>query len=331
MSRKKTEEQAAFDERSVLGLNYEDEDEDEDTDRGDLADDVEDEDEDAEEESEEDPEEESEEEEPAEEEPTEEEPAEEEPEEEEAPTPAPKKDNNPLIPRARLNQEIQRRKDVERQLADALAKVSQPQQATAAPARKEIDKAAVAAALERVLDGDVENATAALVEVLGGLGADAGSTKPVDIAAAVKQELQRSALERTAAELIESNPFLDETNEDMFDADAAEDVLAMQEAAMRRGVEPIKALTQAVQKVSKLYGYGEEAPTPAPAAAKKPAPKLKPADVVSKMKQAEKAPARLPKTAQPANRERVVVAELNDEDFDTLSRDALRRARGDFA
>lgn len=247
---------------------------------------------------------------------------------EEDPAPV-KKDSNSMIPRARLNQEIQRRKALEQQIANLESR--QPAAQAPVEAKKaEVDRAQIALALEKVLDGDVENATEALAAVLtamGGASQAAAQYSPDQIAQGVKQELESRDLAAAAVELIAGNAFLDDTNDDHFDADAASDVVELRDSYIRRGVVPAEALRQAVARISKAYGYEE----PAKAAAAKPAvPKLKPADVAKKVASAAAAPARIPKTAQPGNRERVSIIDIPEDEFDKMSSDAMRRARGDI-
>ena len=238
-----------------------------------------------------------------------------------------------MVPRARLNQEISRRKDLERQLqqfqAAQAAATPKAEQPTAEQAK--VDRQAVAKALEKVLDGDVENAAEALAEVLTGLGGanTAMQTQsPEQIAQAVKDTLAQQELMKTAERVVAEHAFLDDSNEDAFDADAADDVVAMRDSYINRGYAPAQALELAVQRVAKAYGYDTPAEVTLPA--KKAEPKLKKADVAKKMKQAQEAPARIPKTTQPTAKPSIAAAEISDEDFDNLSRDALRRARGDI-
>ena len=119
---------------------------------------------------------------------------------------------------------------------------------------------------------------------------------------------------------------------DHFDADAAEEVLALRDTYIQRGMKPVDALEKAVRLTAKEYGYFQEAaPAPAEQAPKETKPKLKPAQVEKKLEIAKKAPKRVPEsTDRSQQRERVSLATLSDEDFDKMSSEAIRRARGDI-
>lgn len=241
---------------------------------------------------------------------------------------------NHFIPRARLNKEIQKRKDLQARL-DAL-EAAQAAQGTQPPAQAqkqaEIDRTALEKAINGIIDGDVDNATDALVEVLKVVGQQQAPTsiEPEQIAAMVEQKFENDALFRRAGELIKEHTFLDDSNEDTFDSDAAEEVLLLRDRYVHdRGLRPVEALEKAVRMVGRDYGYiNDAAPAPAPAPA--PAePKLKPADVTKKLAMAKKTPAPVPKGAG-EQRGRISLATASESDFEKASADALRRARGDF-
>jgi len=255
------------------------------------------------------------------------------PKEEEKPTPPPTKDDNPLVPRARLNKEIEKRRAAEERIRQLEAAVQQPVVQQVAKQNVDIDKAKVAEALNKVLDGEIDGAAEALAAVMAQLSPTQQTTvTPDQIAQAVQAELEAGKLREYAEVVLSQNAWLDDTNEDHFDADAAEEVIALRDTYIQRGMKLTDALEKAVRVTAKEYGYFKEAPavdTKQPEATAKP--KLKPAQVDKKLELAKKAPKRVPETADRSQqRERASLATLNDDDFDKMSVDALRRARGDI-
>lgn len=291
---------------------------------------------DEEEEAEEEEEEEAEEEEETEEEETEEETTDEPPADdpkEEKPAQQPPKDDNPVVPRARLNKEIEKRRALEERVRQLEAAAQQPVVQQVAQQNVEIDKTKVAEALNKVLDGEIDGAAEALAAVMAQLTPkQQTSVTPDQIAQAVQAELEAGKLRARAEEVIAENAWLDDTNEDHFDADAAEEVIALRDTYIQRGMKPVEALEKAVRVTAKEYGYFKEAaPAPTEQVTKETKPKLKPAQVDKKLELAKKAPKRVPEsTDRTQQRDRVSLATLSDEDFDKMSMEAIRRARGDI-
>jgi hypothetical protein len=252
-------------------------------------------------------------------------------------TPTPEEDkpakaqkDNRMVPRDRLNQEINKRKEVERQL-----ETLRTQRPADAPAEmlttKTLDKAQLKIALEAVLDGKTDDATEVLASVLTSLqpaNAPKQEFTHDQLATAVEQALDHKALTARASEVVDQFDFLDDSNEETFDADAAEEVIQMRDLYIRRGMKPVDALDKAVQRVAEEFGYVEKAEAPAPAAPAKQ--KLKPADIAKKIDMAKKVPARIPKTDSQSLDANMSAESLSDDEFDKLSGTALARARGDI-
>lgn len=250
-------------------------------------------------------------------------------EEEEKPTQQPPKDDNPVVPRARLNKEIEKRRALEERIRQLESAAQQPVVQQVAQQNVEIDRAKVAEALNKVLDGEIDGAAEALSAVMSQLSPKQQTTvTPDQIAKAVQAELEATKLRTRADEIIADNAWLDDMNEDHFDADAAEEVIALRDTYIQRGLKPVDALEKAVRVASREYGYekAEVVPEVKPAATK-----LKPANIEKKMEVAKKAPKRIPETSdRQQQRERVNLNMISDTDFDNMSIDAIRRARGDI-
>lgn len=261
--------------------------------------------------------------------PAEEEDAPTEEEEEPAPEPEPEpaaKVDNKMVPRDRLNKEIAKRRELEAQLAaERAAKVAQQQQVEA----PKLDKNQLKTALENVLDGKTDDAAEALAALLGPVAAaKAEKMDETQLASLVNQALAQRELDAVVTEVVTKNPWMNDADEETFDADAAEEVLVWRDSYIRRGISAPEAIRKAVDRVATEYGYKEAEKTPPPA--KAPAAKLKPADIAKKTELAKKAPAAIPKTTAPRTDATMSVADMSDDDFEKLSGAALARARGDI-
>jgi hypothetical protein len=244
--------------------------------------------------------------------------------------PAKAQKDNRMVPRDRLNQEISKRKALEKQLEQLQTQksVEKEQPLTV----QTLDKAKLKAALEQTLDGKTDDAVEVLAEVmtaLQGSGPKKQELTPEQISAAVETALENKALSTKAAEIVEAYSFLDDTNEAEFDEDAAEEVITMRDLYIRRGMRPVDALEKAVKRVAVEFGYAEAEPAAEAPPAKKEL-KPKPADIAKKMELAKKAPTRIPKSTSPKTDGEKAVADLTDDEFDKLSSQALARARGDI-
>ena len=267
-----------------------------------------------------------------EEEPVTEEPAEEEeePAEEEEEPAKKSSDDNGFIPRSRLNKEIRKRRDLEDRLRVIEERAEKPAvENKPAQEPNKVDREQLKRHVEAILDGESDNAADALAQVLESLSGGNTQVSPDEISRLVDQKYEQDQLTRRVTEVVGEFAFLDDTNDEAFDADAAQDVLDLKTMYEGRGMRPVEALDTAVNKISAQYGYGEQKEAPAPEEKKQA--KLKPANIAKKIEIAKKTPGRVPQPTTPQGRDKVSMASLSDEDFDTLSVEARRRARGDFA
>ena len=256
---------------------------------------------------------------------------EEEPSEEEEESAKKGSDDNGFIPRSRLNKEIKKRRELEDRIRQLQEQGAQAPAAASQPAKEpvKIDREQLKRHVEAILDGEPDNAADALAQVLESLSGANAQVSPDEISRLVDRKFEQDQLSRRVSEVVSEFTFLDDSNDDTFDSDAAQDVLDLKTMYEGRGMRPIEALDSAVAKVAAQYGYGQQKEVTAPEE-KKPA-KLKPANIEKKIEMAKKTPGRVPQPTTPQGRDKVSIATLSDEDFDKLSVEARRRARGDFA
>lgn len=133
-------------------------------------------------------------------------------------------------------------------------------------------------------------------------------------------ETEQGAAQRVLSAAIEKYPFLDHEGDDA-DADAIEDVIALRDLYLKKGMPFAKALASAVEKVAPRYTAQDEAP--------KPVKRTATTEQINRNLDREK---RIP-AAMPGVGERgkdIDYAKLSEDEFDALSEQDKRKARGDF-
>lgn len=239
------------------------------------------------------------------------------------------------VPQARFNQvnealkhERTERLRLEEELARARGSLPAQQ-----PADKELPvdgydfDAAETRYMDALMDGETATAAAIRKEIRAEERKEYAQQSVSSVQQATEAERQRSAAEAeqsTAQQVLSSAiakyPFLDHEGADA-DADAIEEVIARRDLYLKQGMTFSKALSAAVEKVAPRYSQQEE-----PAKARS---KTASAEQINRNLEREK---RIP-AAMPGVGERgkdIDYANLSEDEFDALSEQDKRKARGDF-
>lgn len=239
------------------------------------------------------------------------------------------------VPQARFNQinealkhERTERLRLEEELARARGSLPVQQ-----PADKELPAdgydfdAAEARYMDALMDGETAAAAAIRKEIRAEERKEYAQQSVSSVQQATEAERQRSAAEAeqsTAQQVLSSAiakyPFLDHEGADA-DADAIEEVIARRDLYLKQGMTFSKALSAAVEKVAPRYSQQEE-----PVKARS---KTASAEQINRNLEREK---RIP-AAMPGVGERgkdIDYANLSEDEFDALSEQDKRKARGDF-
>lgn len=254
---------------------------------------------------------------------------------EETPTKG-KKDSNPMVPRQRLNKEIQKRQQLEARIRDLETQSAVPPAAAPAAAPAPVKEPvkpnaeAIGSMFAAVLDGDETKAQATLEQILTEFGdrvVNQALAQSKDVAEGTysrNQELNQ--LREAAAEVMEQYPEFDQNSADV-DMGLTEEVLALRDTLIDRGEKPAAALRRAAKLVALENGLQ---PRGKAADLSKPPVGSKPKDVSKQIARATQTPGRLKGEGAKNKETRIDILKLSDDQFGKLSREALAKARGDF-
>ena len=254
---------------------------------------------------------------------------------EETPTKG-KKDSNPMVPRQRLNKEIQKRQQLEARIRDLETQSAVPPAAAPAAAPAPVKEPvkpnaeAIGSMFAAVLDGDETKAQATLEQILTEFGdrvVNQALAQSKDVAEGTysrNQELNQ--LREAAAEVTEQYPEFDQNSADV-DMGLTEEVLALRDTLIDRGEKPAAALRRAAKLVALENGLQ---PRGKAADLSKPPVGSKPKDVPKQIARATQTPGRLKGEGAKNKETRIDILKLSDDQFGKLSREALAKARGDF-
>lgn len=248
------------------------------------------------------------------------------------------------IPKSRFDKEVQKRKDLERQIRD----MQKAQQPATQPKELEIPKVDVTesttAALEKALDGDAKGAAEILSQAIN----EAADAKTKAIAENLQQQAKADTQQIISANTMEArvDAVISNAEEayavfnqdsDSFDPDVVNKALAFQAGYMdQQGMSPDLALQEGIQDALRLTH--PELLEAAPAAGPKPAPEPKPTkqkakvsekEITKKAKLAEKQPGNLTGRTDREVPSVPDIFNMTDEDFDNLTDEDLRKLRGD--
>lgn len=240
------------------------------------------------------------------------------------------------VPLSRLNKEIEKRRALETELRN-LRKTSEqgaqpePQQT---PAKQEKQAQAFTreefeGMQEAMLDGETDKA----FELFGKMMASQSNTvreeTEKEVAERVRSEIEQDRalgeLRSTAAELSQSYPELDSTS-DSADEGLIEEVVELRDMYADRGMPLAEALKKSVHLVALDNGLKNRTEKPKADISK---PNKKPLNAKKKLKAAEKERGKLSGSGH-KNRPKINIAELGDDEFGQLSKEALAAARGDY-
>lgn len=247
-----------------------------------------------------------------------------------------KKDSNPMVPRQRLNKEIQKRQQLEARIRDLETQSAVPPAAAPAAAPAPVKEPvkpnaeAIGSMFAAVLDGDETKAQATLEQILTEFGdrvVNQALAQSKDVAEGTysrNQELNQ--LREAAAEVTEQYPEFDQNSADV-DMGLTEEVLALRDTLIDRGEKPAAALRRAAKLVALENGLQ---PRGKAADLSKPPVGSKPKDVSKQIARATQTPGRLKGEGAKNKETRIDILKLSDDQFGKLSREALAKARGDF-
>ena len=180
--------------------------------------------------------------------------------------------------------------------------------------------------MDALLDGDKAAAAAIRNEIRAAEQRRFAEQSALTAKQAADEELRRrdAAEEQTAAgkvlaAALAKYPFLDHES-DAADADAIEDVIARRDLYMRQGMPFAKALATAVEKVGPRY-----APQDAPAKSTRTATTEQ---IKRNLERERRIPAAMPGVGERGKD--IDYAALSEDEFDALSEQDKRKARGDF-
>lgn len=257
------------------------------------------------------------------------------PETEDDETPAKgKEDSNPMVPRKRLNKEIQKRQQLEARIRELESQSGVPAVETpsAAPTKEPVkpNTEAIGTMFSAVLDGDEAKAQETLAQILTEFGDRVVSqalAQSKDVAEGTYSRNQDiNDLRTAAAEVTELYPEFDQNSPDV-DMGLTEEVLSLRNTLIDNGEKPAAALRRAAKLIALENGL-----TPRGKAADlaKPPVSSKPKDVAKQIAKATQTPGRLKGEGAKNKEVKVDIMKLSDEQFGKLSREALAKARGDF-
>jgi hypothetical protein len=262
-----------------------------------------------------------------------------------APPAAAKTDDNPTIPRSRLNQEIEKRKALEarnkaleEQLAAAAKPAEKPADAPPAPPAYDFD-AKEQEYIQLMMDGSIKEAAKLRTEIntrmYQQIRTDVTQEVTQTTTAAITQKQTGDALNALADQYALAYPQLDINNEEMFDQTLVDEVKGLY-AGYSQQHSQIPAFKKAVEAALKLRdiplaGTTPKADPPAPP----PAAGGKAADVRAKAAAAKAQPPALAKNGvgdanAAAGYANIDMENLTAAEMDALPPEVLGRLRGDF-
>lgn len=190
----------------------------------------------------------------------------------EQPEPAPAKpEKSPVIPKARLDQELRKRRAAEQraqELADELTRIKQEQAEASRPkplSGEEI-KAKMAEANEALIGGDTARAAELQAELFAALAAPTQAPAPAPVERDLVGEVEaRLEFKQTLEEINARFPQLDE-NSESFDEELSQEAVDLQRSYINRGFTLAEATRKAAESVAKLHDLTDNKAPAAPAA-----------------------------------------------------------------
>ena len=228
-----------------------------------------------------------------------------------------------MVPKARMDEEIARR----RQLEDRLAKLEDNAKPQEVPEPEFDFDSKEAEYMDAVLDGETDKAQKVRKEIRSAERESMAKELRQDIHNTTNVTKQHLDLDVAVADMMESYPVLD-SKSDEADADLIAEANELMGMYAEKGMAQADALRKAVRMT--LAANMPELLQPK-AVQSKPAAKKRTTDVKQKLEAANKQPAKLKgESAATRGNDVVDISTMTDADFDKLSDAQMKRLRGDF-
>lgn len=245
--------------------------------------------------------------------------------------------DNGTVPRARLNKESLKRKQAEARVKALEAQLqgretqtpkAEPE-AEEKPADIEIDMDKFKKMQIAMLDEDTEAAAGIFKELLSSAVPKQEKVSVDDIRAEIRAELlanqAQEKVNAKANEMFERYPELNHNSDDR-DEDMIAEVIRLRDANRDGGMEPDEALADAVDYVAYRYDLEDRVKAKEK---KAPPQRKKKVDVERKKELASKERGKL-KGSSGAGEKTLDISKLSESEYDKLSEDVKRKARGDY-
>jgi len=245
------------------------------------------------------------------------------------PEPAPEK-KSPMIPKARLDEALQKQKALQKQLEE----LTQVQPQTVEEPEKYDFAAKEIEYQELLLDGEAQKAAELRGEINNNLYKNVMYNVQQNTTAytqqAITENTERGNLQDVANQLAKKYPSLDE-NSDQHNPQALEEVLELRDAFIGKGYEPADALRKSVNYVVKVNDIAESTSETVSKKAPQDEVAKKRAEVQRKLEAAEAQPPELMGESGASKGEKNIdISTLSDEEFAALPEATLARLRGDL-
>jgi hypothetical protein len=241
--------------------------------------------------------------------------------------------DNKLIPRARLNEEIEKRRKLEAKIAELESKAQQPKEEEKPQAPAFDFDAKEAEYIQLLANGEIESAAKLRVQINFELRkqitdevtqkAQTGAVNTINLAT----ETQK--IETLADQFAAQYPQLDADNAETYDHDAVADIQAFYTGYTARGMSRLAAFEKATRDVIKLRDFN------AAPAKDEPAPTLPGKGKAAAVSAAKSQPPSISRSgvsdsADKSGLSNIDVQNLTPDEFDRLPLEAQLRLRGDF-
>ena len=252
----------------------------------------------------------------------------------EEPEAEPEKRKKPMVPKARLDQALTKQKELQRKIDEYNKKTEE----TIEPVSKFDFNKAETQYQEALLDGKQEDAAKLRNEIRNAERELLRHEMREEMSHEIGANQELTSIQETAAELEAEYVVFDQNHED-FNAEYAQEVVAIRDGLMSHNMAGPEALKKAAAMVVQTYDL--KGTTPAESAlAEKKAPKADTVDEVArkrkqvsqKLKAAEAQPPELPGESSAQHGEKSIedLNNMSEDEFNALPDATIARLRGDF-
>jgi len=241
----------------------------------------------------------------------------------------------PMIPKSRFDEVLQKQKALQKRLDEIQAAEEKAQQKANIP---DYDFEAKEREYQNlVLDGEVDKAAAVRNEIRQAERDRLTAELKEEITQNVHQN-QEAILLQQAADILEAEyPVFDQNSAD-YNEDYTQEAIKLRDAFIIQGDSAVDALNQASKFIIDKYGLNTPAPEAQNTLTSKVAPKKvvdevakKRAEVSKKLKAAESQPPELPGDSSSSHGEKPLdISKLTEDEFNALPEATLKRLRGDI-